>query len=77
METKYHTLQIISIEERKSFAIHLVDRFGSTSAASQCIEEMLKVCPQGSDYNALVDIRHKINDGSYRNYSGFSNKNIK
>jgi hypothetical protein len=74
METRYHTLQITGIAERKAFAIHLVDRFGSTAAASQVIEEMLKVCPQGSDYNALKDIRHKINDGSYKTYSGFSNK---
>ena len=74
METKYHTLQISGIEDRKRYAIHLVDRFGSTATASQCIEEMLKVCPQGSDYNALCDIRKKINDGTYRNYSGFSNK---
>jgi hypothetical protein len=74
METRYHTLQVITIAERKAFAIHLVDRFGSTATASQVIEEMLKVCPMGSDYNALKEIRRKINDGSYKNYSGFSNK---
>lgn len=71
---KYSTLNVHGIEERRAFAIHLVDRFGSTAAASQCIEEMLKVCPQGSDYNALVEIRRKINDGTYKNYSGFNNK---
>ena len=74
METRYHTLKVYGIEERKAFAIHLVDRFGSTTAASQVIEEMLKVCPQGSDYNTLTEIRHKINDGSYKTYSEFSNK---
>jgi len=65
---KNNILKVYEIAERKAFAIHLVDRFGSTAAASQCIEEMLKVCPQGSYYNALTEIRRKINDGSYKAY---------
>ena len=59
-------MNITTNEEKKYYAVHLVDRFGSTAAASQCIEEMLKVCPDGSDKHDLMATRRMINDGTFR-----------
>ena len=61
METRF-----ADIEERITFAQHLVDRFGSTASASQCIEEMLKVCPKGFQTDILKNIRMNINAGTYK-----------
>jgi len=52
---------------RKEYAKHLVDRFGSTASASQCIEEMLKVCPEGQDRIDLKKTRKMINEDSLGN----------
>jgi hypothetical protein len=58
---------------KKEYARHLVDRFGSTASASQCIEEMLKVCPEGQDRIDLKKTRKMINEDSLGNnvYLGY------
>ena len=61
-------ISLYTKNDRKLYATHLVDRFGSTASASQAIEEILHFCPVGSDANALMEIRYKINHNTYKNY---------
>ncbi len=66
-------VKIYSKTDKIIYAKHLVKTFGSNTLACKVIEEMLEVCPDGSDkldlkgvLNMLKDVNylHEISDGA-------------
>lgn len=50
-------LVLYSTMGKKEYAKYLIKRFGSTVSAANVIDEMLKVCPEGSNKVDLKEIR--------------------
>lgn len=53
-------IKIYYKKEKEEYAQYLIQRFGGVVNAANVIDEMLKVCPEGSDKSDLKETRKII-----------------
>lgn len=61
------SINIYYKSEKQAYAKYLIERFGSVVKAAAVIDEMLKVCSDGSDRSDLKDTRKIIFEISQSN----------